>query len=415
MQNTFGDIMMKLTAKEKIIRARVKLLNDEPFFGRLLMEMKFEESERCGTMGVNRVGKCFYNPSFVDSLTEKELKGVICHELLHVILKHVERGKNRGQKLFNVAVDLVVNDILNENGHSLPEGGLIPMNHKYTLQTNKSPIVIKDIDKRGAESIYEEIRDGVDENDNGSGEGGSDLDEGFDEHLYGEGGEDGDEDVAGRDGDYWKGKIVEAQITSKMAGKSPLGMDRIINELVNPKLPWNKILAKYVRENIPYDFTWKIPNKKTYSTGVYLPNTNKEGVKVLFLIDTSGSMDDDDLKICFSEINGVVKSIRGVSLSIVYHDTKVYEGSVLTNPNAGDIAKELRHCKGGGGTDFNTAYKWILDKRGNYDVVIHLTDGYDTFPQTPLKSPLIICLQKDGKEKEDVEKECKYATVVKIR
>jgi len=68
MQNTFGDIMMKLTAKEKIIRARVKLLNDEPFFGRLLMEMKFEESERCKTMGVNRVGKCFYNPSFVDSL-----------------------------------------------------------------------------------------------------------------------------------------------------------------------------------------------------------------------------------------------------------------------------------------------------------------------------------------------------------
>jgi predicted metal-dependent peptidase len=375
--------------------------------------MKFVEEKGIPTMGVDAKGTCYYNTDFVNSLSDQQLMGTLCHEIMHCALLHLSRGKKLNGQIYNISADLVINDMVTENGLELPTEGLIPYNHKYTLKLpDGQNLEIEDINKRSAESIYTQIKNAWNQQDgSGSGQGNGEWEKGFDEHRYGD---SGDQELQARDDDFWKNKVVESAMASKMAGKSPLGMGRIIDEITNPKMSWQQLLQKYVRAKIPYDFTWRRPSKKSYSTGVYLPNVEKTGIEIIFMIDTSGSMSEKELKECFGEINGIVKSIQGVSLKILYHDTKVYEGSILKNPTEQDIIKELKNIKGGGGTDFKTAYTYLEEHFDNADVIVHLSDGYDSFPKT-FSKPLIICLQSNGKDIEEVEESCPYAKVIKIK
>jgi predicted metal-dependent peptidase len=410
MNNPFN-----LTPRQKLTRARVLLNRSHPFFARLTMLMKFVEMPEIQTMAVDAKGICYYSPDFVDSLSDDELMGTLCHEVMHCVLEHLERGEGKDSFIFNVAADLVNNEMITANGLKLPKGGLIPYNHKYTLKLpDGSNLVIEDINKRGAEGIYTQIKNAW-KNQNGQGQGngsGDSSQQGFDKHIYGKGNGQ-DKDVAGRDSDFWKNKVVEADMASKMAGKSPLGMDRIIDSITNPKMSWKQLLQRYVRANLPFDYTWKRPNKKTYSSGIYLPNVEKQGIHIVFLIDTSGSMSEKELKEAFGEIMGIVKTIHGVTLHVIYHDTDVYEGSSLLNPTAQDIMKELKNCKGGGGTDFTTAYKYLEEKVKDADVFIHFTDGYDRFPKK-FNKPIIICLQSSGKNIDAVKSEVHYGKVIKV-
>ena len=416
--------MFNLKPEEKLIRARVQLTNSHPFFARLTMALKFIEKPEVGTMGVNKFGVCYYNPDFVDSLTPDQLKGVLAHEVMHCALDHLNRGEKKDHMKYNVAGDLVINDMLKQNNLSLPDKALLPnYRHEYELQLpDGSTHTIEKINKRTADSIYDEIvKVWKDNNKNGSGgqgNGQGQPQQGHDKHEYG--GQDNNnpnhpdnKGVGNRNSDYWKNKVVESHMAGKMAGNTPAGMERVIDQITNPKMTWRQILQKFVRNRIPYDFTWRRPSKKTYSTGVYMPRTTKEGVVVTLLIDTSGSISQKDLSAIFGEMKGLVGQVRGLKLKIIYHDTQVYEGSTLNNPTLADVKKEFNNVKGGGGTSFHVAYKYIEDLKEDVDIVIHATDGYATFPKK-FKIPLVVLLVGGSKDVKEVEQQCPYAKVTKV-
>jgi len=418
--------IFNLNAQEKLIRARVQLTNSHPFFARLTMALKFVEKPEVGTMGVNIYGVCLYNPAFVDKLTQEELKGVLAHEVMHCALDHLKRGEKKEHMIYNVAGDLVINDMLKANHLDLPKEALLPdYSHNYDLQLpNGKTHTLKDIHKRSADDLYDEIynvwKKNGGQSKSGSGNSGSGSPkQGHDKHSYGgqkpnQKNNPINKGVNHRDSDYWKNKVIESHMAGKMAGKSPLGMDRIIDDITNPQMTWQQILQRFVRNRVPFDFSWRKPNKKTYSTGWYMPSTTKEGVVVTLLIDTSGSISDDDLKAIFGEMKGIIGQVRGLKLKVLYHDTKVYEGSTLNNPTLADVEKELQNTKGGGGTSFETAYKYIEDSKDDIDIVVHATDGYDRFP-SKFSKPIIILLVGRSKDKETVEEQAKYAKVVKVK
>ena len=90
----------------------------------------------------------------------------------------------------------------------------------------------------------------------------------------------------------------------------------------------------------------------------------------------------------------------------------MYPGEKLNNPSLSDLYK-IKPL-GGGGTNFRHAYKHIKEEVSDIDVVVHLTDGYDTFPEK-FDIPTIICLQRSGKTVEEVKKQAKFAQrVIKI-
>ena len=64
---------------------------------------------------------------------------IVCHEFLHIVLNHVERGKGKRGLIYNIAGDIVINDILHKKGRVVPEGSLTyeMLNVPRTLKTTE--------------------------------------------------------------------------------------------------------------------------------------------------------------------------------------------------------------------------------------------------------------------------------------
>ena len=62
------------------------------------------------------------NPDFILTLTEKETQAVLEHEVLHILFKHIIRGKNRDLGYYNIACDMAINQLI----QNLPEKKLLP-------------------------------------------------------------------------------------------------------------------------------------------------------------------------------------------------------------------------------------------------------------------------------------------------
>ena len=56
-------------------------------------------------------------------MTDSELEGVMAHEILHLALRHHTRRQSREAKRWNVAGDLVINQMLQEMNYELPSEG----------------------------------------------------------------------------------------------------------------------------------------------------------------------------------------------------------------------------------------------------------------------------------------------------
>lgn len=115
---------MLFTHEERMIRARTALIMSQPFFGTLALYLQLVADESIGTMATD--GKLLiYAPSFIESITEPELQGVIVHEVMHCAYKHHLRRGKRDPALWNEAGDYCVNRDAIKAGFKLPKGALL--------------------------------------------------------------------------------------------------------------------------------------------------------------------------------------------------------------------------------------------------------------------------------------------------
>ena len=104
-----------------------KLMWIEPFYSRLLRSMNKIETDKIPTAGVSvSVDKInlYYNKSFLASLKDVEIIGILKHECLHILYEHTTKRMKDEKLIWNYSTDLAINTLLKR--HELPEGGLIP-------------------------------------------------------------------------------------------------------------------------------------------------------------------------------------------------------------------------------------------------------------------------------------------------
>ena len=396
---------MDMVSKDKIIRARVALQKTHPFFSYIALHLTMIQAEEkdCPTMGVDAKGNCYYSAKFVNGLSAEEVKGVLSHEIMHVVLEHLKAIKGRdarlvdGVLLANIAQDICINDIIQQNNLALPKGGLIPNNH--TIKVGDTDI--KDINKKVWEMIYDELYKKSKKTKMPS----------FDQHIRNGGGTGNDKDGKGtgdKDGkeikgvtgsgekntqDYpYKQIVNEAYAYAKLQGKEPGGVDRIVDELNYPKINWREMLRKFIVREIPYDYCYTRPSKKSASCGVFIPSVYKEALEIAIGVDTSGSMSPDDLRECLSECLGIVKAFSNVKLTVLSCDAKVHTiGEVSTE----DDIHELK-LQGGGGTDFRPVFEWLEENKPSVRILIFFTDGFGEFPTDAPNMKTLWCITERG-------------------
>ena len=124
------------------------------------------------------------------------------------------------------------------------------------------------------------------------------------------------------------------------------------------------------------------PDKRMEDSPFFLPDFNEkdESVKdVLFMIDTSGSMSDDQITECYSEIYGAIGQFGGkLQGKLGFFDAVVVEPIPFEDEEEFKIIRP----KGGGGTSFDIIFDYVekeMQDEPPVSIVI-LTDGFAPFP-----------------------------------
>jgi predicted metal-dependent peptidase len=373
----------ELSVEDRLTRARIQLNKKSPFFSYLVLHLEFEREDKVGSIGVDKYGRVYYNEKFIRKLNDEQLMGILAHEVSHIIFEHMDRRKTRKAQIFNVACDIIVNNLLVNNGFELLENGLIPNRNSLTLKNpldNKKKVELTKLDRKIAEGVYKEI-EGLFPNLDGEG-GYTPIDEHIEEgESTGEGTGTGKipkgigKGIPLKPID-WKKKMTEAYYHSKNAGITPMGIERHIEGILHPKRSYYEILYRYIVNEIPYDYSYSYPSKKSHAIGVYLPHTKKEHIEMVAVIDTSGSINaQTDLKQFLEGIVDITKSFQSVKMTILSCDTQVHSIHEIDNGSIDEIMK--MKLKGGGGTKFTPAFKWINENKPTAKLVIFFTDGFN--------------------------------------
>ena len=378
-----------LTAMEKLTRAKIQLGYNKPFWSYLVMHGKYIQDESATeTIGVDKNGTVYFNEEFINTLTESEVEGVICHEIFHVAFKHLSRLSDltgTDKETWNIAADIVVNNELWNEGFKLPEGGINP---RYgNVEVNG--VEIEKIADKTVERIYTELSTKKMNPEDG--------DKGFDDHKD-KGDEKDSQKEQKKSGSSkqknkssdkkeqfqeleteqgktnWDEKLVEAATYAKQKGQLSKGIERMLGDLLNPEINWRSKLYKYITNSIPHDYTYSRPSKKSLASGFYMPSPLKENIDVIVGIDTSGSIRQKDFDSYITEIISMARSFENINITLVTWDTEVREIHKVDNSNIEKI--KTIDISGGGGTDVNTYFKTIKEKFGNPKLVVTLTDGF---------------------------------------
>ena len=334
-----------MEANRIMVKSRANLVLDEPFFGTLILKLILEETEDLPTAATDSVS-LFYNPDFVKKMPPHELRTVLAHEVLHCTGCHSQRRGERDKEMWNVACDYAINPILVNAGFCLPKGGLLH----------------ESFDDMTPEAIYNQL------SANGMPEGHKPCDWGLVQDTPKNGlNPKSDAQLEAE----WQLATVNAVEQAKAAGKLPGGMEHFLKDILEPKVDWRSVLWPFISQLTNDDYSWRKPNRAYISEDEYLPAMHSESAGELAIIrDTSGSCDAYQ-QTFISEVHAVFSQLRPSAIRIIDVDTQVRQTIDLDRD---DEWPANTSTKGGGGTRFAPAFKYIEDNYPDVEAAVYLTD-----------------------------------------
>lgn len=394
----------------KISKAKSRLLMDHPFFATLLLRTQVKVTDKSDggfpvELAATDGGAIYYNPEFLDKCSVEDVMSVLAHEVGHDSLLHSLRLGARNPGDFNRAADHAINLMLEDQGFKAPKavpgGWLADPQYKGW----------------SADRIYDDLRRNPPKQPKG-GKSGKPGKPGQPGQQNASGGQPG-EPQPGQDwlhGDVLpnkaqtpaeqakaeqsaKQKVASAANMARMAGKLKGELARMVDEFLEAKIHWTDVLRDYMMKVTKSRESWSRRNRRF--SGVYLPSRHERRMgPMLFIPDTSGSMDADMEKIC-SEMAHCAEQTQPENIRVLWADTRV-AGEQVFEPAEFEFSK--LEPKGGGGTDMRVPLKYA--EQYDPQVVVLMTDGYTPWPDAEPPFPLIVICTTD--------KDCPMGQVIRI-
>lgn len=155
------------------------------------------------------------------------------------------------------------------------------------------------------------------------------------------------------------------------------------------------------------DQCWMRRNRRSGAEGPQFPGWTAYKAQVAVVIDTSGSMSDEDLAEAVSNTVAIAKS-TGVRIFVVVHDYVVHFAGWIQGANAPKVQSKL---VGRGGTDFKEAYKRVGDA-GKFDAMVHLTDGECEWAPRPQTVKRLVVALLGSRQKAHIPKNDPMITMI---
>ncbi len=438
----------------------VGMMLEEPFYAKMLRILTKNKTRQIPTAGViSKEGDLimYWNDRFMAALEGKHVRGVLKHEMLHLVFEHTTTRKYEPHKIWNYATDLAINSHLMDE---LPSFGLFP-------GRPSAPLTEEQKERMGAKAVkqYEavsaklasfpvgkaaewyfarlmeddEVKDAIENPDNQGGVGGKSLgdalkdgDVKFDEDgnlvdadgnpvdiVPGAGGNgpmddhDGWGDMTEEDREYVKAKVKQAaqdaakECDSKGSwGSVPAELRRQIKAAIANSVPWQKIIDRFCGHSRRAHRTTSY--SRIHSTlGRLVPGAKRGYTSAVSIyVDQSGSVSDRELSLCFGEMANLAKNTE---FTCYHFDTEVDEKSKTVWKRKGHPANRTR----AGGTCFKAPTTHAGKNKRNVDGYIILTDGYAPDPG-PSRLPRAWVITPDGAI-QDWMKNYKKDTIVQMK
>lgn len=395
-----------------------RLLVKYPFFGSVVASSNFiaEKSVRTAeTDGQN----IYYNPDFIESVTNDQQTFIFAHEICHIAFDHIYRSEGKDEKLWNIATDAVINAFLKQDKLPMVEG----------------VIDIPEAINFDAEEMYKKLLSEKNQQSNQSQNGNSQKQEGNQSN----GGssktsnkEEKQQDVGHDTHSMWTKAVEkkhqegqnhhdkkqnkeqenktneEIKKLTKLGEKETFKQNKIerkkqleglrkslasqshgcgnttngeIRNITNigiykPLIDWRKLLKQAVN----YDIDWSYQNAEIENGVVTAHFEEIPRPATEIILDTSGSIDETLLRNFLRECKNILQTSK---VKVGCFDTKFYGFTEIKNVS--DI--DNMPFYGGGGTDFEVAVKAFTRRVENK---IIFTDGDADMPSIPMDAIWIV-------------------------
>ncbi len=390
-------------ARLRVMAARIVAQSRWPYLSTLLFNLKIVESQEVATLAVDEGWRMYYSPEFVMNQTPEALATMVLHEALHCVNQHGPRFRALTQPserhvAWNSAGDVGINHVLDE-AH-MPWGDFVPLRFSHLSKFDVKP-------EMATEKIYFTIVDYINEHpdefqsqsDCGSVVGGKARDYEIARS------DSGNPAIKSDQQDVIRDQVAQEILNharNKGIGSLPGFLLRWAEDLLEPKIDWRKAFAGAFRSSLATvlgrrDYVYTRPSRRqsamrTGSHEIILPSMRKPAPPAIaVVVDTSGSVSIDEIKMFLAEVDGIVKA-NGISSGVTVIPCDAEVGEVQKLRSRGAITTLRLH--GGGGTDMGVGIAAAGLLRPTPKIIVVFTDGYTGWPDGLPKGveTMIVCL-----------------------
>lgn len=411
---------------------------EEPFIGSLsrrVLKTKVPSIPTAGVRVVQGMIELLWNPIFfkheLKKVSDAHPKGVLKHEIFHVVFEHITTRRQLPHVLWNAATDCAINSLIPRN--ELPAFGLIPgeMYIPPNPPPDWKPSVIAQIiktlpkekssewymaaflqDQRVQDAIEKakqkcggagqsmpgkagngqkgEKQDGGDEDGQGDQDGGDDqqangqksFEKELEKELYGGNGghmddhstwdelSDAERDMM-RDylRDIFRDCVREAESSNNGWGTIPESMKQHLKKLISKEVDWRELLSQFIGRARSTTTTSSIKRLNRRMPWDFPGRKRSYSARPALGLDQSGSMSNEWIELLFAEIGNLGNLTE---YDVIPFDYTVDEANIQ-NIKRGMQPNTLRTRSGG--TSFDAPIEYVNKHKERYDALILLTDG----------------------------------------
>jgi predicted metal-dependent peptidase len=302
-----------------------------------------------------------YSTQFFMPLSKAARIGLMLHEVLHVVFFHVDRRGDRDAKIWNAACDYVINIIIIDNGFTLPDGGLLDFRYR-----DLSPEDIYDLLIAMPPEDRPELPMG-------------DLEEG----EVGTASEAESEQIKAQIDNILIQASIQAQESSVESGSIPGELARYIDKLLNPIVPWHRVLKRFLTSRAKRGTTLRRPNKRFFPKHLLPSRYSVSMCEITSAVDVSGSTTTPAFDHYCAESLHILKSMKPKKMTFIQFDTTLKP--IVELKTLSDFGRVK--FTGYGGTDINPLMEWAAKHKPA--LLLVFTDGYFEPSLTNPKVPVV--------------------------
>lgn len=331
------------------VKSKVFMGSSSAFLGSIMCSLNFSWDETIPTACTDGLNLKF-NPEFFMSIPPDTRKTVLLHELWHVAKMHSIRRGDRDPKVWNEACDIRINNDLEREGQSF-----IAVEKCWKDQS---------VDNNGIlceEQIYDLLNQGkIHKPKTGS---------------WGDQSGQGDLEETIEITNVMKQQIINvvAQAVQQatlagQAGSIPGGIKSTLDGFLAPIIPWTYTLYQFFTELEEENYSYKHVNRRYLALDMVMPGKYKDESKLAdltYFIDVSGSITDDQVLRCNSEIKYIQQEIKPGKLTVIQFDTEIQDIRVFLEDEPFDKIEII----GRGGTCLRCVKKYIDEHKPTAAVI----------------------------------------------